>query len=540
MSKITRNPRELRARERGQATVFLVLALGIFLIGGVGFVVDGANLWFHRQSAQTAADAACTAGAMDMLSVASGADLTGSPWTSSATSYAGFNGYPSSAVNVSLSSTFTGIASSGDCDYTTHAVCAATDLFSRPYMTVSVTDPVPTTFMRLVGASSRVSIPGRATCGLSNVLSPVPVLVLNPNAPHGLDMNGSAITKTLKSSGSLSISGVLKNIQVNSRDANAVDLSGGTVSLSNAVGDGNGELAVAGRESESDAGGDLSGKWVSAAGIISDPFATIKVDQPALAPPPQYGITGCPGLPPGVQCDLYQPGYYPSLFTSLGISCAGSLRGDAAICVGNRLINPNQTGLAVFEPGTYYLAEDFFANASSCLRSDFTSGDGTMFYLSGQAVLNVKAGSGGSCSIPPVPASNATCNGEDLGLPHLTGNVLLAPCTGPYGDVAGTGYRGILFFHDREIQPDQPYWAGSGVLAGNLYFHYCHSGLPGGFGADCDPNAFTETLKFDSGSNITVVGGIVVDQLDVESGANISVVLSPKKQYYVLKASLLQ
>ncbi len=63
------------ARESGQAAVFLVLAMGIFLIGGVGFVVDGANLWFHRQSAQTAADAACTAGAMDLLSTAAGASL---------------------------------------------------------------------------------------------------------------------------------------------------------------------------------------------------------------------------------------------------------------------------------------------------------------------------------------------------------------------------------------------------------------------------------------------------------------------------------
>ena len=37
--------------------MFIVLAMGVFLIGGLGFVVDGTNLWFHRQSAQTAADA---------------------------------------------------------------------------------------------------------------------------------------------------------------------------------------------------------------------------------------------------------------------------------------------------------------------------------------------------------------------------------------------------------------------------------------------------------------------------------------------------
>src|SRR5207249_5753143 len=53
--------------DSGQVTIFVVLALGIFLLGAMGCAVDMANLWFHRQSAQTAADAACTAGAMDLL-----------------------------------------------------------------------------------------------------------------------------------------------------------------------------------------------------------------------------------------------------------------------------------------------------------------------------------------------------------------------------------------------------------------------------------------------------------------------------------------
>jgi putative Flp pilus-assembly TadE/G-like protein len=531
------------SHQRGQAAVFVVLAMGIFLIGGVGFVVDGANLWFHRQTAQTAADAACNAGAMDMLSAAAGADLSGTPWTNSANAYAEFNGYQSSVVNISFPGTFAGIPPSNDCDYTTHTVCAATDLVSRPYMSVSVNDPVPTTFMRLVGAGPSTTVPARSTCGLSNVLSPVPVVVLNPNAPSGFDMNGVRITNALKSPGIFSVFGAPKSIQVNSHDGNAVDLTGGTVSLSNAVDDGNGEFAVAGRESESDAGGALSGKWVNAAGIISDPFASINVNQPSAAPAPQYGIKGCPGIPPGVSCDDYKPGYYPPLSTP----CIGSIRTQAAICVGKKLVDANQTGLAVFEPGVYYLAEDFYADGSSCLRSATTAGDrGTMFYLSGLAVLNVRGGSGSSCAIPPVPATEATCTGGDgglgnLGVSQLTGNVLLAPCTGKYGDPTGAGNRGILFFHDRDVQPDQPYWAGSGALVGNVYLHYCHSALPGGSGADCDPtNAFTETLRFDAGSNVYIVGGIVVDQLDIESGADIKVVLNPARQYYVLKASLLQ
>src|SRR6266700_2366170 len=53
--------------ESGQTIILFLLALGIFLLAAVGFGVDFANFWFHRQAAQTAADAACTAGAMDLL-----------------------------------------------------------------------------------------------------------------------------------------------------------------------------------------------------------------------------------------------------------------------------------------------------------------------------------------------------------------------------------------------------------------------------------------------------------------------------------------
>src|SRR5205807_2556902 len=59
--------RARRGLESGQAMLFTVLGLGIFLIGAMAFAIDFSNIWFNRQSAQTAADAACTAGAMDLL-----------------------------------------------------------------------------------------------------------------------------------------------------------------------------------------------------------------------------------------------------------------------------------------------------------------------------------------------------------------------------------------------------------------------------------------------------------------------------------------
>ena len=116
-----------RAGEVGQSTVFFVLALGIFLLGALALAFDFSNMWFHRQAAQTAADAACAAGAMDLLVDAQGGATghqgftlgTAYSCTSSSTdsvcSYAAKNGYnsngssPGNAVNVSFPSSVIGV-----------------------------------------------------------------------------------------------------------------------------------------------------------------------------------------------------------------------------------------------------------------------------------------------------------------------------------------------------------------------------------------------------------------------------------------------
>jgi hypothetical protein len=525
--------------------VFLILALGFFLIGGIGLAVDGGNIWFHRQTAQTAADAACTAGAMDLLSVTAGADIPGTPWTTSAGSYAGLNGY-SSGVAVDTSPTFTGLDDKL-CDYS-NTVCDARDngLVASPYFQVTVTDPVPTTFMRFLGFNS-TNVPARSTCGLSNVLSPVPVLVLNPNLQDTLTGSGSL---TVEVSGSTNIP---KLIQVNSVQGTSLNFTGRVI-LTNADGTTPGVFAVAGRQGAELAGGSTD-KWVNAAGVMSDPFASITPPQSSklkdcsnILNCVTYGAAGGTlGCPSGVSCDVYSAGYYPTFQ-----DCPGAINGQAAICVGKGrqpVSSPTTaTGVAVFEPGQYYLGEDLYADDTSCLRPSSSVGDGSggsMFYLSNLAVLDVASGSGGTCPTS-ISLASTLCPGSSLSLPavSITGNVLLAPCTGPYGDLTGTGNRGILFFHDRDVQPAQPRWleSGSYALVGNIYFHYCNStSAPGtGSGVSCAPSAFTQTLALDGGTNSYIVGGIVVDQLQINSGADIHVILNPNPQYYVLKASLLQ
>jgi hypothetical protein len=422
-------------------------------------------------------------------------------------------------------------------------------------MQVNITDRVQTTFMGLLNGGHTVDVGAQATCGLSNVLSAVPIVVLNPNAPN----SGAANTMTANNGSSLTVfGGSQKSIQVNSSDAAAVEMSSATVDLSQANGGSGGNFAVVTRESLADANVTLANAnshWVNAAGLTSDPFAMI--DAPAKPstirglPTPQ---DPCPGYDAAVKCDNYQPGYYPADQTCNGVA--------VSICVGGT--SGNDT-LATFEPGIYYLEGDFATSNGSkiCMRPGIGPGDGssgTMFYLHGSSTLN-KAPNSGRMTVVKHPGSITVFDCQDpafgvrLGdLPcmltgatglTLAGNVLLAPCTGPYGDpLNAREERGILFFHDRDTQPaTQPSWisAGSFGLVGTLYFHNCSSITAPSLsdsGVNCNPAAFTETLTLIGGANSYLIGNIVADQLHL--GGSITVGLSPKAQYHTLKASLLQ
>jgi preprotein translocase subunit Sss1 len=518
-------------RERGQAAVFLVLALGIFLIGGVGFVVDGANLWFHRQSAQTAADAACTAGAMDLLSLAAGADVPNSAPTSSASSYASMNGY-SSGLSVG-NGTFTAINT--DCDYI-HTVCAAGDLVSNPYFSVALNDPVPTTFMRLVGAGPSVNVPARSTCGLSNVLSYVPVLALNANSAD-----------TLTGSGSLSVTfsadapkTPTKLLQVNSSKSDAVTGFSGSIDLTNYDGT-IGNLAVAGQSK-------LTGGFtlVNAAGITTDPFASIV--PPAQPAPGSVLYRRTSSECPGTTCDIYSPGHWVG---DLVIAPHGTKEGTTTA-----------TGLAVFQPGLYYFDGNLIVNnAATCLRPSAIAGNNGVTFYFHSGTLQVSAQSGQlvrhtfNCQTDAVlPNALACASAAQSNFPSsgITGNVLLAPCSGTYTDINGNQQivgdplgtndpvigeqRGMLFFQDRDAAANPSWGSASFGLIGNIYIHHCGSGS--GSGAACSPAAFDDVFTLGGGTGY-IVGDVVVDKLAVNSGlANVS--LNPNPQYYVLKASLLQ
>src|SRR5438874_449531 len=182
----TRKFRRRTNSESGQVVIVTVLALGLFLLGAMAFAVDLGNMWFNRQSAETAADAACTAGAMDMLvgatngTMPSGANFTvgtsfdcnnASP-TPAPCSYASLNGFGSS---VAQGSTALGNNVSVSFNNTAPGVVAAS---GTQFMKVTAINNIPTFFVGMLrGGNTSQTVGATATCGVIEATSPIPILV---------------------------------------------------------------------------------------------------------------------------------------------------------------------------------------------------------------------------------------------------------------------------------------------------------------------------------------------------------------------------
>jgi Flp pilus assembly protein TadG len=554
------NRKNRRASEAGQTTVFFVLVLGIFLLGGLCFAFDLSNMWFHRQAAQTAADAACTAGAMDLLVDAQGGATgnqgftLGTPYTCTTSStdsvckYAAKNGYnsnssaPGNLVSVSFPGTVNGVTK------------PPAGIASTAFIRVDVLDNVQTFFVGLLSGGTTAAVRSFATCGLELAKAPIPIIVLHPTLTQSLSESGTPLISIL--------GGPTKSIQVDSGNGTAVSLGGSSaINLTKGGPNYNGSnLGVYGGPASAPSGFSTagSGTWISPAAPINDPFAQVTTPAQPLTPAAittpvvcssaniqagncnvNYHVEGCPD-PSG--CTLYTAGYYPS-----GITV--------------------KNGTAIFDPGLYYLNGGLGLMANSMVRPGTGTGDGsqgTVFYLtgssqkcSGQTGLVCVGSNSGKGGLDAFQTSNVQCSGGPapdprLGLPAtLDGNVLLAPCTGTYGDPLGL-YRGILFFQDRSSDVGGGWGGGGGfLLAGSMYFHMCNAS---GTGTSCSTTVCTSigscaagssfgsnfALQGNSGSTSYILGEIITDTLSMGGTPSINMALNPNSAYTTLKATLLQ
>jgi len=432
MMMFRRNRRGAPAsKEAGQALLLFILVLGLFLLGALCFALDLTNLWFHRQAAQTAADSACTAGAMDLLVGAQGGATghqgftTGTAFncSSPATSaypvckYANFNGYdssnttPGNLVEVSFPTAPPGVTA------------PPSGVAPTAFIRVDVLDRTQTFFAGLLNGSRTRNVRAFATCGVVLAASPLPLLVLDPQSPvttppqAALNIQGSGTIKI--------VGGPTQSIQANSsmnasscgQSNCAANLPWGSAQIDLTQGGPNqtgSDLGLYGGPVTAPSGflPGTTGHWVSPSAPISDPFAqvcapgqtgcpaingntaplkpgapTIPTDQLSPAQPAGQGCTSIPcsvaykdhGCPEPTatrgdgKCLLFTPGLYDPTTgfpTGINIGPGGGSTG--------------QTGL--FDPGLYYVSGGLNLQSNSTVRPGTGAGDGSggvVFYFAG-------------------------------------------------------------------------------------------------------------------------------------------------------------
>src|SRR6266702_1955723 len=271
--------------QRGQAFLIIVMLIAFFLLAVLGLATDYSQVWAHRQMAQGAADAACQAGAADVF--LKGTDPTastdfptldfswiGSPFDCSANPssvpcmYASFNGYSGSNVSVTFPLSLDGVS----------GIPSGFPTIGNPYIKVTVTDPVATYFTRIASSIKTVNVKASAGCGLSPVITPVPLVVLHRTASPSFQINSNASVTML--------GGPPRSIQVDSSSSTAVTV--GTVDLHLAGPGNNGaDFAVFGGPTTQPTGG--------------------------TATPVPFAINGCPDP---IGCVEFTPGDYTGCLTS--------------------------------------------------------------------------------------------------------------------------------------------------------------------------------------------------------------------------------
>ena len=403
------------SREAGQALVVMVFMLSLFLVAVLAFAVDYTNIWLQRQQAQTAADAACEAGAMDIYQLASGVSLpnmgfalgTAGNCSSCSSSgptmcwYAnknGLNGYSGGTATVSWTfpSSVTGVTP------------PPSSVTAYPFLQISVSTPLKTYFSNLITGNQTQTVAANSTCGLTEVMQGGPIMVLHPTMSGSLQYGGGA---------SLTIvGGPPRSIVVNSSSATAVlcassgviDTSKGGPNLTGsdvgtyggphvAPGPSTGCYGTNGNTGDT-AGfnGGTTGHWDWPASPVPDPYSTVpaatgmKSVTPLTKTTNAYftitapEIDGCPDTAPtdyyswSPTCSLsssslkcrgcieYAPGYYPS-----GISQAAN-------------------DVVIFLPGVYYMDGDLSIGGSDTVRMAKPCANS-------QGVINTTPGTG-NCS----------------------------------------------------------------------------------------------------------------------------------------------
>jgi hypothetical protein len=473
--------------QEGQASVFLLVILSGFLLASVGFAVDLSNMWFHRQAAQSAADAACVAGAMDMLYLHNGTITTSPAFTvgtsgdcsSSSTAalcqYAQFNGYAAttSAVGWSTSTAAGAVAVSWTFPTAVNGVTGASGI-TYPFLNVVVREKPATWFMGLIGVNS-LTVGASCTCGLPPGIGGAPLVILNPTVGGALTLSGGAHI--------VIVGGPQTSIQVNSSadgspsansSSNAVYCSGGNgypidTSAAGPSGTG-GNLAIVGGPATNQFCGanyimnnTTQAQWKSPASVVPDPYASVPAPtQPAskvlesVTPvatvaqgytptsDPTYGYIygtwvasgtdSCPNTA-AQQHYLTHSSTYPLNGGNIYGNCLEFTPGYYPNGINTSSLAGYANDVVIFMPGVYYLNGDLNVGSSTTVRNAWVgtqpATSGVMFYFTSGGPVFAGGSGAASSVITSVSSYYMNCSGTltPAGTPNsLTGNVLISQC----------------------------------------------------------------------------------------------------------------
>jgi len=504
--------------EKGQAIILVLVALSIFLLGGVGLAIDASQLYAQRQMAQAAADGAAQAGIMSIY------DNTNTAAYNNAFGALGDGPFNCTAGNAGLTpcayTLRNGFGTPNDVvtvDFPTSA--AGVTLSTKDPVSlirVKITRNLSTGLIRFVGPST-ASITATATAAILAVVSPVPILVLHPTMSGSFQKNGG---NTIQICG-----GPTRSIQVNSESATSISISGnGVVDLSKAGPKATTPTSCDGEGADfGDFGGPTTYPGVLTLGTDgsfiqpASPIQDVLIDVPApTAPlvigiktatilpgncsftntPCAVGVADCPATMPN-NCTLYSPGLY-----------TGG-------------INPANKELSLFKPGVYYLNGGGFHYTSNRVfrmakgfPNDLVTGQGVVFYNTGngaQDFFEITSNSG--------QVQGVTYGNQLLGAPE------------------SSIYAGIAFFQDRtSVAHNHNLQGGGGIsITGTIYLTNTEPTMR------ADPLHYQSlSLQGNPGSATTITGQIIVDALSLGGTADITMHLSALSVLVVRKVALVR
>jgi hypothetical protein len=582
------------AGQAGQASVFLLVILAAFLLASVGFAVDLSNMWFHRQAAQSAADAACVAGAMDMLYLHNGTITTSPAFTvgtsgdcsSSSTAalcqYAQFNGYAAttSAAGWSTSTAAGAVAVSWTFPTAVNGVTGASGI-TYPFLNVVVREKPATWFMGLIGVKL-LTVGASCTCGLPPGIGGAPLVILNPTVGGALTLSGGAHI--------VIVGGPQTSIQVNSSadgspsansSSNAVYCNGGNgfpidTSTAGPAGTGGNVAIVGGPATNQFCGANYimnnttQAQWKSPASVVPDPYASVP------APTQPVGRVLESVTPVATVAQGYTPnsdptyGYIYGTWVASGTdSCPNTaaqqhyLTYSSTYPGGNIYGNcleftpgyyPNgidTTSLAgyandvvIFMPGVYYLNGNLNVGSSTTLRNAWVgtqpATSGVMFYFTSGGPLFAGGSGAASSSITSVPSYYMNCSGTltPAGTPNsLTGNVLISQCGAggtyigaPSSDTYSATGKRGLLFFSAHANTYSNTLIGAGATLNFSGVFYFHN------------SSYADLVQLNGAgaSSTYAVGSFVIDQLTLSGSGTIVMNVNSTAASGVPEVSLFQ